>query len=287
MSRMYYGVTAAIFVSAVVVMGVLYALVYKYVRDLVQPGASHIPLGALSSNQRSSLSSNQRSSFSSNQPSSLSSNQRSSFSSNQPSSLSSNQRSSFSSNQRPAFSSLKLKRSRVASLSDVMEESPNRDDSGRPAEFSAEGGAALSRLEEYPQHGRDGGSAVELSAGDHAALSRLAARRLTLQLNLPARRPSLPPSAVQHHYRVAKLFLLVTSVFAVSWVPYWGVSLHGLLVDPAPPVLRGGTVATRAAEFFRQLHFASNAANPVIYAFCHGTFRDRVVRMLTCRRQGN
>ncbi|CAH1270831.1 AVPR1B [Branchiostoma lanceolatum] len=275
MSRMYSGVTAAIFLSAVVSMGVLYALVYRYVQDLVQPGASHIPL-----------------------------------SSNQGTAFSSNQRTSFSSNQRAAFSSLKFgaKRARVASLSDVLEESPHQDTGGGPAGDRA----AQSRLEESPHHDSDGSSAegpvedraalsrleesprddigrgpTELHTGDRAALSRLAARRLTLQLNLPARRPSLPPSAVQHHYRVAKLFLLVAVVSAVSWLPYWGVSLHGLGEDPAPPVLQGGTVGTRAAEFFRQLHFASNAANPLIYALCHRTFRHRVLRMLTCRRLGS
>ncbi|XP_066289356.1 uncharacterized protein [Branchiostoma lanceolatum] len=293
MSRMYSGVTAAIFLSAVVSMGVLYAMVYRYVQDLVQSGASHIPL-----------------------------------SSNQGTAFSSNQRASFSSNQRTAFSSLKFgaKRARVASLSDVLEEVPQHNTGGGPAGDRAAlsrpeesphqdtgGGlagdrAAQSRLEESPHQDTGGGPAgdraaqsrleesprddigrgpAEFPTGGRAALSRLAARRLTLQLNLPARRPSLPPSAVQHHYRVAKLFLLVAAVSAVSWLPYWGVSLAGLGEDPAPPVLQDGTAGTRAAEFFRQLHFASNAANPLIYALCHRTFRHRVLRMLTCRRLGS
>ncbi|XP_019634569.1 PREDICTED: vasopressin V1b receptor-like [Branchiostoma belcheri] len=108
MSRMYYGVTAAIFLSAVVVMGVLYALVYKYVRDLVRPGAAHVIQ---------------------------------------------------SSNQRPAFSSLKLgaKRVRVASLSDVLEESPQADIGGSPA------GAR-------PGHQDIGGSPAEFPSRTHPAL---------------------------------------------------------------------------------------------------------------------
>ncbi|CAH1270833.1 HTR1A [Branchiostoma lanceolatum] len=105
----------------------------------------------------------------------------------------------------------------------------------------------------------------------------------------PASQPpsSSPPqhpssSAAHRQYRVAKLLLLVTLVFVLSWLPFWVLSLY----EVADPGYLAGkpTALVQAVAFINDLYFVNNAANPVIYTFVQKSFRQRVARLLLCRR---
>ncbi|XP_035678835.1 D(4) dopamine receptor-like [Branchiostoma floridae] len=108
----------------------------------------------------------------------------------------------------------------------------------------------------------------------------------------PSSPASQPPSSSQHphsassatrrHYRVAKLLLLVTLVFVLSWLPFWVLSL----LEVANPRYLAGkpTALVQAVALINDLYFVNNAANPIIYTFVQKSFRQRVVKLFLCGR---
>ncbi|XP_078690406.1 gastrin/cholecystokinin type B receptor-like [Branchiostoma floridae x Branchiostoma belcheri] len=97
--------------------------------------------------------------------------------------------------------------------------------------------------------------------------------------------PQHPPSAsaaTHRHYRVAKLLLLVTLVFVLSWLPFWVLSLY----EVAHPGYLAGkpTALVQAVALINDLYFVNNAANPIIYTFVQKSFRQRVMRLFRCCR---
>ncbi|XP_035678836.1 probable G-protein coupled receptor No18 [Branchiostoma floridae] len=89
-------------------------------------------------------------------------------------------------------------------------------------------------------------------------------------------------STVQRQYRVAKLLLLVTSVFILSWLPYWVISLYD--IDRPSWLLSQPEPVQRTVVFFSNFYFINNAANPIIYTFVQKDFRDRLAKLFKCGR---
>ncbi|XP_035678843.1 muscarinic acetylcholine receptor gar-3-like [Branchiostoma floridae] len=92
------------------------------------------------------------------------------------------------------------------------------------------------------------------------------------------------PSAfltTQHQFRVAKLLMLVTMVFMLSWLPYWSLTFY---MWTNPTWLRDQHYVTKkVVDFFQHFYLVNHALNPIIYAFVQRDFRRGLADMLKVR----
>ncbi|KAI8501883.1 hypothetical protein Bbelb_202950 [Branchiostoma belcheri] len=88
----------------------------------------------------------------------------------------------------------------------------------------------------------------------------------------------------QHQFRVAKLLMLVTMVFMLSWLPYWSLTLYMM----THPTWLGEQdhVTKKAVDFFQHFYLVNHALNPLIYAFVQRDFRSGLAAMVNGRVPG-
>ncbi|CAH1270832.1 ADRA2B [Branchiostoma lanceolatum] len=291
--RIYFGATAAVFFASVLAMAVLYALVYKHVMDLVHPlpqGASvwaalqrRLPRpGAVGIPTPSGLSvpttDHQASHTGSRHPENLETSQK-------PDQEEGKEHSRASP---PTTSHPNLARTRST---------PSHPDADRPRSPPSHPDRDRTRLP--PSHPDPDRTRSPPSHPDPAwprsppSHYDPAWPRLPPSHPDPDRTRSAPShparwlkkarlSTVQRQYRVAKLLLLVTSVFILSWLPYWVISLYD--VDKPSWLLLQPEAVKRTVVFFSNFYFINNAANPIIYTFVQKDFRDRLVKLFKCSR---
>ncbi|XP_066289146.1 alpha-2C adrenergic receptor-like [Branchiostoma lanceolatum] len=254
--RIYFGATAAVFFASVLAMAVLYALVYKHVMDLVHPlpqGASvwaalqrrlpHPGAGIPTPSGLSIQTTDHQAPHTDNRhPENLETSQK-------PDQEEGKEHSRASP---PTTSHPNLARTRST---------PSHPDADRARSPPSHPDPDRTRLP--PSHPDP---AWPRSPPSHPA-------RWLKKTRL---------STVQRQYRVAKLLLLVTSVFILSWLPYWVISLYD--VDKPSWLLLQPEAVKRTVVFFSNFYFINNAANPIIYTFVQKDFRDRLVKLFKCSR---
>ncbi len=118
-----------------------------------------------------------------------------------------------------------------------------------------------------------------------SALSKYFPRKRTRKIS-PSIQPltkndqifQFPEGMISHYqrarYKTAKLLLLVTVVFLLSWLPYWLLSVTQM-VDTNTWV---NMCYWRLNSFkiLRHFYFMSYAANPIVYAFASSRFRGEL-----------
>ncbi|XP_035685280.1 5-hydroxytryptamine receptor-like [Branchiostoma floridae] len=84
-----------------------------------------------------------------------------------------------------------------------------------------------------------------------------------------------------HHFRLAKMLLLVTAVFLVTWLPQVVIlSVHVMAASTSKTHHRPMTyVEMVVADFFQHLYYLNSALNPIIYTIAYKSFRQRLLTL--------
>ncbi|CAH1268920.1 ADRB2 [Branchiostoma lanceolatum] len=78
-----------------------------------------------------------------------------------------------------------------------------------------------------------------------------------------------------HHFRLAKMLLLVTTVFLVTWLSHVILTIYIMTLSPED-YRRLSDVELGVSNFFQHLYFLNSALNPVIYTIAYRSFRRRL-----------
>ncbi|XP_078603880.1 uncharacterized protein LOC144877709 [Branchiostoma floridae x Branchiostoma japonicum] len=94
-----------------------------------------------------------------------------------------------------------------------------------------------------------------------------------------------------HHFRLAKMLLLVTAVFLVTWLPQVVIlSVHVMAASTSKTHHRPMTyVEMVVADFFQHLYYLNSALNPIIYTIAYKSFRQRLLALfgrMACKGNG-
>eukprot|EP00058_Branchiostoma_floridae_P002028 XP_002587516.1 hypothetical protein BRAFLDRAFT_99409 [Branchiostoma floridae] len=275
--RVYFGVTAAVFFASVLAMAVLYALVYKHVMDLVHPlpqGASvwaalqhRLPRpGAADLPTPSGLSI-----ATTTNPQALHVDNR----------HSENRETSQKHDEGEGKEQCHVSPPKLSHSDHCWTKAPpSQSDPASTRSPPSDTNSACPRSP--PSHAE---SAWTRSPQSHADPASPRSPPSHADPDSPRSPPSHPArwlkktrlSTVQRQYRVAKLLLLVTSVFILSWLPYWVISLYD--IDRPSWLLAQPEAAKRTVVFFSNFYFINNAANPIIYTFVQKDFRERLAKL--------
>ncbi|XP_075244174.1 uncharacterized protein LOC142338348 [Convolutriloba macropyga] len=89
--------------------------------------------------------------------------------------------------------------------------------------------------------------------------------------------------AVRDHVtaRTGMMLFLVTTVFILSWTPYWTMYLLMYNFPDSISLL----VQKHVINIFGSSYYINNAVNPIIYTFVNKTFRDEIISILRCQPQ--
>ncbi|XP_078606797.1 uncharacterized protein LOC144879329 [Branchiostoma floridae x Branchiostoma japonicum] len=280
--RVYFGVTAAVFFASVLAMAVLYALVYKHVMDLVHPlpqGASvwaalqhRLPRpGAADLPTPSGLSI-----ATTTNPQALHVDNR----------HSENRETSQKHDEGEGKEQCHVFPPKLSNSDHCWTKAPpSQSDPASTRSPPSDTNSACPRSP--PSHAESAWTRLPQSHADPASPRSPPSHA---DPDSPRSPPSHPArwlkktrlSTVQRQYRVAKLLLLVTSVFILSWLPYWVISLYD--IDRPSWLLSQPEPVQRTVVFFSNFYFINNAANPIIYTFVQKDFRERLAKLFKCGR---
>ncbi|XP_035678844.1 probable G-protein coupled receptor No18 [Branchiostoma floridae] len=83
---------------------------------------------------------------------------------------------------------------------------------------------------------------------------------------------------LQHHFRLAKMLLLVTAVFLVTWLSHVILTIY-VMTTSSDAYHKLSDVELRVSDFFQHLYFLNSALNPIIYTIAYKSFRQRLLAL--------
>ena len=83
--------------------------------------------------------------------------------------------------------------------------------------------------------------------------------------------------------RTGMMLFLVTTVFILSWTPYWVMYLVMYNWESGVTVL----MELHLVFLLGCSYYVNNAVNPIIYTFVNKAFRDEIISILQCKEHAN